>query len=1073
MASVTIPNVPGSTVAPVVTAFAGLGYVNGGAGESLTATSGTWNGSPTNYSYKWYSCSAPVSTAASALPNWCNLIPNETNSNLLTSVTLLGTYIIAGVTATNVAGSTTIWTTTSPLVVQPAWPTISPSLSGTARVGLTLIANPGTWTGHPTPSISYKWFKCTTQILSAVNQSAPNTCALISNQITANYIIQASDIGYYILSMVSGSYIGYVTQFLTPTSATVFDVYTISFVYNGATGGASPASSNYTTGLSAMTLPTPTRTGYTFSGWYSDISLTISIGNAGETYTPTATGSAYAKWSAATYTVTYLYNGADGGESTVSTNYTTGGTVITLPTPTRTGYTFSGWYSDIALTTSIGIAGASYTPTSSGSGYAKWIGITYTITFFYNGATCCNSPYNISRGTSVSTFTTGSVPLSFPTLIKLGYDLDGWYSDIDFINFIGLARDSFAPTSSGSAYAKWVPGTYTVTYVYSNADGGASKISDTYTTGGSVIFLPTPTRTGYTFSGWYSDSGLTSFLGDAGSSYTPTASGLIYVKWVAKTYVITYIYNNATSGTSTLTSTSIGASPISLPTPLRAGYAFSGWYLDSGFANYIGDAGGSYVPVGNASAYAKWVPGTFTVAYIYNDATSGSSTLSDTFTTGTFAIVLPTPLRTGYTFAGWYSNSGFTNFIGDAGGSYSPTLSGYGYAKWIQSYLSLDSSLYFAQNYSTTVTVTPSSIFSGTVTITPHGAGLSTPTILNFQSSSLAQIFSVTPTMPGMLTLEVANAGGFINPSNVLFSVQNEWLTNNVAPNSLAAIASSRDGSTLAAGGTAALYTSGDQGKTWVTRPRVGAAVQSITSSTDGSHFAGCGGGRVDTSSDFGVTWTWQSLAFTCVHIASSGSGSRVVARGYNGGVYISENFGQTWTQKSLEWGYGYLGTGISLTKDGNVIYASVRDPSGSQCYFCTNLMISADFGTSWTFPKFSLVTNALASNSDGSQVILLHNNRVNKVVIDTATSGTVSSTYALVFSSTYYNSGASSSDDGRVLAVLGVDGLTISNDFGVTWIFQYIAYDYALRSLAVSGDGKNIFVTTTNGVVLHSANSW
>ena len=76
-----------------------------------------------------------------------------------------------------------------------------------------------------------------------------------------------------------------------------------------------------------------------------------------------------------TYTLTYTYNSATGGNSTASGSFTTGGTAITLPTPTRTGYTFSGWYSDAGFTTRIGDAGADYSPTGvdeSLNAYAKW-----------------------------------------------------------------------------------------------------------------------------------------------------------------------------------------------------------------------------------------------------------------------------------------------------------------------------------------------------------------------------------------------------------------------------------------------------------------------------------------------------------------------------------------------------------------------------------------------------------------------------------------------------------------------------------------------------------------------------
>jgi len=78
---------------------------------------------------------------------------------------------------------------------------------------------------------------------------------------------------------------------------------------------------------------------------------------------------------AMTYTLTYNYNSATGGKTLVSSSFATGDTAITLPSPTRTGYTFAGWYSNSGLTTKIGNAGANYSPTgttSALSAYAEW-----------------------------------------------------------------------------------------------------------------------------------------------------------------------------------------------------------------------------------------------------------------------------------------------------------------------------------------------------------------------------------------------------------------------------------------------------------------------------------------------------------------------------------------------------------------------------------------------------------------------------------------------------------------------------------------------------------------------------
>ena len=92
----------------------------------------------------------------------------------------------------------------------------------------------------------------------------------------------------------------------------------------------------------------PTKVGYTFKGYYYTnssgtefqvIDSSGSIVKANNTFTGDRT--IYAKWSASTYTITY-YDVSD--ELTLSPDTYTYGKGATLPTPTKTGHTFVGWY---------------------------------------------------------------------------------------------------------------------------------------------------------------------------------------------------------------------------------------------------------------------------------------------------------------------------------------------------------------------------------------------------------------------------------------------------------------------------------------------------------------------------------------------------------------------------------------------------------------------------------------------------------------------------------------------------------------------------------------------------------
>ena len=123
----------------------------------------------------------------------------------------------------------------------------------------------------------------------------------------------------------------------TPTRAT----YTIAFNANG--GSCSTISKSVTYKGTYGALPTPTRTGYSFSGWYTSVSGGSQVMNR-TTVSITSNQTLYAHWIANAYTVNF--NSSGGSCDTQSKNVTYGCTYGTLPTPTRKGYIFSGWYTE-------------------------------------------------------------------------------------------------------------------------------------------------------------------------------------------------------------------------------------------------------------------------------------------------------------------------------------------------------------------------------------------------------------------------------------------------------------------------------------------------------------------------------------------------------------------------------------------------------------------------------------------------------------------------------------------------------------------------------------------------------
>jgi uncharacterized protein (TIGR02145 family)/uncharacterized repeat protein (TIGR02543 family) len=190
-----------------------------------------------------------------------------------------------------------------------------------------------------------------------------------------------------------------------------------------------------------------------------------------------------------TYTVTFHANGGSGAPSpqTVSA-----GSSITLPNQgglTRNGYSFGGWNTNNSGTGTTYSAGSSYTPSGNVTLYAKWEAIpntggTYTIFFDANGGTV-NPPYS-------TTGADGKLA-SLPTPTRSDVSFAGWYTADST-----LVTTNTVFSANATIYARYA---YTITF---DAKGGTvNPISGATDANGRLTSLPTPTRSGYNFVGWY------------------------------------------------------------------------------------------------------------------------------------------------------------------------------------------------------------------------------------------------------------------------------------------------------------------------------------------------------------------------------------------------------------------------------------------------------------------------------------------------------------------------------------------------------------------------------------------
>ena len=223
----------------------------------------------------------------------------------------------------------------------------------------------------------------------------------------------------------------------------------------------------------------PTREGYTFTGWDTAIPATMPAHNMTIT----------AQWTVNQYTITF---DTDGGSEVapITQNY---GTAITAPTaPTKTGYTFIGWDSELPATM----------PAENVTVAAQWRINSYTVSLDPNGG-------RVSPNALSVTYLTAYGPL--PTPVRSDYRFDGWYLGDDKIE----PQTVMSQASPHTLTARWTfqpsavvgPSRDTLTL----ETNGGSSIAPIHAARGTTLELSAlhTEKSGFRFTGWYLDKALT------------------------------------------------------------------------------------------------------------------------------------------------------------------------------------------------------------------------------------------------------------------------------------------------------------------------------------------------------------------------------------------------------------------------------------------------------------------------------------------------------------------------------------------------------------------------------------
>ena len=460
---------------------------------------------------------------------------------------------------------------------------------------------------------------------------------------------------------------------LERSSGTVTTTY-----FNERTGSAfsniSSESKEFTSGED-VSIPYKAITGYSLSSYkiYSgSTELTTGLPNDTNTYyIRSADGDL--KWefrySPNKYTATYdpnggSYNGtteASTNQGTYETAYSVGvfdGTAI--DNPTRTGYVFASWKCDANGSTYNSGDSLNWSFAKNIKFTAQWTPITYTVEYNPNGGSGSTAPsthtYDVAKNLTACGFTNGAtVTYDFnggtgnPNSATVSASFAGWAisPDVEPIYSNGQSVKNLTSENGGTVtlYAKW--------------------------TDGKLTLPDNPTRTGYTFSGWYTEKD----GGDKVENGKVISSDItLYAHWTPITYTVEYNPNGGSGSTASSTHTYDVAQnltkngferkftvtfnyndDVTTATTATATAAFNGWAKSASGAVEYAD-GASVINLtsengGTVTLYANWT-----------DA----------------SVDVKEAARKGYVFKGWFDENGNSVAIG----SYTPKANVILTARW-------------------------------------------------------------------------------------------------------------------------------------------------------------------------------------------------------------------------------------------------------------------------------------------------------------------------------------------------------------------------------------------------------
>ena len=261
--------------------------------------------------------------------------------------------------------------------------------------------------------------------------------------------------------------------------------------------------------------------------------------------------------------------------------------------------------------------------------------------------------------------------IMLPNLSRVGYEFLGYYADEYFNELFALTK---MPGRNVTVYARWKVLSFEIFF---ESNGGTTIGGRTFDYLQRVYPPISPTKTGYNFIGWFTDSDLTEEYEFSSTDTMPAQNFTLYAKWEKQVFSVQF--NLTTLGAvmqgETRVDVNYGETITAPSDPTCIGKTFAGWYLENSFKNIFD----FNKPItNNTTIYARWTDNIYTISFVTNNG----ETLNAIEFTYNEIITLPTGLTLkNHIFAGWFADGNFeTEFSQNRMGTDDIVV----YAKWTE-----------------------------------------------------------------------------------------------------------------------------------------------------------------------------------------------------------------------------------------------------------------------------------------------------------------------------------------------------------------------------------------------------